>query len=395
MRDFTFYAPTRVVFGQESVSQTGELIRAAGGRRVLLHYGGGSAVKSGLLDRVCRCLDQAGLTWVTLGGVRPNPRLSLVREGIALGRKEQVDFVLAVGGGSVIDSAKAIAYGLAAEEDRDVWDFYARRAQATACLPLGAVVTIAAAGSECSASSVITNDQTGEKRGYSSDLARCRFAVMDPTLTCTLPPYQTACGCTDIMMHMMERYFHPGGTLALCSDGMTEALLRSMLFHTRRVMADPMDLGARGEIMWMGTLAHNDMLQCGNGSRGDWACHQLQHELGGRYDVTHGAGLAAIWPAWARYVCSSDPARFAAFARRVMGVEEGEDRAAALAGIDAFTAFLREIGMPVTLGELGLFLSEEDILALARGCSFQGTRTVGTIRPLDEADMAQVYRLAR
>ena len=394
MKDFVFYSPTKVVFGQNGVEQTGALTAAFGGKKVLVHFGSGSARKSGLLDRVCRSLEEQGIAYVTLGGVKPNPRLSLIREGIRLGRQEKVDFLLAVGGGSVIDSAKAIAYGLAMEGD--VWDLYSKKAQAKACLPLGAVVTIAAAGSETSSSSVITNDETGEKRGYSSDLCRCRFAVMDPTLTFTLPPYQTASGCTDIMMHMLERYFHPGGTLSMGSDGMTEALLRTMLICSKKVMEEPENYDARAEIMWIGTLAHNDLLQCGNGSRGDWACHQLEHELGGFYDVAHGAGLAAVWPTWARYVVDADPARFAAFARNVMGVTEAEEKAAALAGIDAFEAYLRDLGMPVTVTELlGRPLREEEITALAHGCSFRGMRTIGGLRPLGEADMVEIYRRAR
>ena len=394
MKDFVFYSPTQVVFGREGTGQVGALTAAFGGRKVLVHFGGGSAMRSGLLDRVCRSLEESGVAYVTFGGVKPNPRLSLVREGIRLGRQEGVDFLLAVGGGSVIDSAKAIAYGLAMEGD--VWDLYSKKAQARACLPLGAVLTIAAAGSETSNSSVITNDDTGEKRGYTSDLCRCRFAVMDPSLTFTLPPYQTASGCTDIMMHMLERYFHPGGTASMAADSMTEALLRTMLVCSRRVMEQPEDYDARSEVMWTGSLAHNDLLQCGNGMRGDWACHQLEHELGGMYDVAHGAGLAAVWPAWARYVVDTDPGRFASFARQVMGVAETEDKTAALAGIAAFEAHLRSLGMPVNLTELlGRRISEEEVQKLAHGCSFQGERTIGTLRPLDEADMAEIYRRAR
>lgn len=394
MQDFVFYSPTQVVFGREGVEQVGALTAAFGGRKVLVHFGGGSAKRSGLLDRVCRSLEEQGIAYVTLGGVKPNPRLSLIREGIRLGRQEGVDFLLAVGGGSVIDSAKAIAYGLAMEGD--VWDLYSRKAQAQACLPIGAVLTIAAAGSETSDSSVVTNDETGEKRGYSSNFCRCRFAVMDPSLTFTLPPYQTASGCTDIMMHMLERYFHPGGTISMAADGMTEALLRTMLVCSRRVMEQPEDYDARSEVMWIGSLAHNDLLHCGNGMRGDWACHQLEHELGGMYDVAHGAGLAAVWPAWARYVVDTDPGRFASFARLVMGVTETEDTTAALAGIAAFEAHLRSLGMPVNLTELlGRRISEEEVQKLAHGCSFQGTRTIGTLRLLDEEDMAEIYRRAR
>ena len=394
MREFQFCSPTKVVFGKGSEAQAGRLAKAAGARKVLVHFGGGSAKASGLLDRICRSLEENGLSYVTLGGVQPNPRLSKVYEGIDLGRREGVDFLLAVGGGSVIDSAKAIAYGLA--NDFDVWELYAKRREARACLPIGAVLTIAAAGSETSNSSVITKDEGMLKRGYSSELCRCRFAIMDPELTYTLPPYQTASGCVDILMHMMERYFHEDGFDVALPDRMGEAVMSVVLEMAPRLSRDPRDYEARSQVMWAGSLAHNDLLQCGNGSRGDWACHQLEHELGGRYDVAHGAGLAALWPSWARYVCGRHPRRLAAWGRRCMGVSpSGDDHADALAAIAAFEDFLRSIGMPTTLSELGLTLTDQEIRELAWSCSFQDSRTIGALEKLTRQDMEAINRMAR
>ena len=294
MQNCTYYAPTEVVFGKNTESQTGALIRKWGGSRVLIHYGGSSAKKSGLLDRITASLAEENIPFVLLGGVVPNPRLSKVREGIELGRREQIDFILAVGGGSVIDSAKAIGYGLSNEGD--VWDFYTKKRTPSACLPLGAVLTIAAAGSEMSDSSVITNEEGWLKRGCSSNFCRCRFAVMNPELTCTLPPYQTASGCTDILMHTMERYFTNDKRMDL-TDELAEGLLRSVVRNARILKEEPLNYEARASIMWAGSLSHNDLTHFGSG-RGDWACHQLEHELGGMFDVAHGAGLAAVWGSW-------------------------------------------------------------------------------------------------
>ena len=320
MADFTFYAPTQIVFGRGGENQIGALVKAQNGKKVLLHYGGGSARRSGLLDRIRASLTAAGIAYTELGGVVPNPRLSLVREGIDLCRREGVDFLLAVGGGSVIDSAKAIGYGVTNEGD--VWDFYDRRRQASACLPVGVVLTIAAAGSEMSSSSVITKEEGGIKRGYSSNLCRPRFAVMNPELTMTLPPYQTACGCTDILMHTLERYFtNNGGNMEL-TDGIAEALLRTVIKNAVILRDDPENYGARAEVMWAGSLSHNGLTGCGNGGD-DFSVHALEHELSGMYDVAHGAGLAAVWGSWARYVYRECLPRFEQFAVRVMGVPAG------------------------------------------------------------------------
>lgn len=395
MYDFQYYAPTRVVFGRGAETEAGALVRQFGGTKALLHYGGGSVKRSGLLDRVIASLDAAGVAHVELGGVVPNPRLSKVREGISLCRQESVDFLLAVGGGSVIDSCKAIAYGLANEGD--VWDFYIKKAAPKASFPVGCVLTIAAAGSEMSDSSVITNEEDWKKRGLNNDLCRLKFALMDPELTFTLPAYQTASGCADIIAHTMERYFS-GPETAEPTDSMAEGLLRAVMDAARRAVKQPDDYDARATIMWASSLSHNNLTGCGrggNGRVGDWACHQLEHELSGMFDVTHGAGLAAIWGAWSRYVMPFAPARFARFARNVMDVDVVDDEKAALAGIEAYERFLRDIGMPTNLRELGLELSDEQLDRLAWNCSFEDTRTIGSIRVLTRDDMREVYRLAR
>lgn len=392
MENFVYYTPTKVVFGKETEKQVGTLVKERGGKKVLVHYGSGSVVRSGLLDRVFDSLKETGIAYVSLGGVVPNPRLSLVREGIELCRKEGVDFLLAVGGGSVIDSAKAIGYGVA--NGGDVWDFYEKKRTAEACLPIGAVVTIAAAGSEMSDSSVITNEDGWLKRGYSSDFGRPKFAVMNPELTMTLPQYQTESGCTDIMMHTMERYFTNCGTMEL-TDGFCEHLLRTVMKNAKILMNEPDNYEARAEVMWAGSLSHNGLMECGS-NHGDWASHQLEHELGGMFDVAHGAGLAAVWGSWARYVLDADPARFARFAVKVMDVEPGEnDTQTALRGIEAMEDFYRSVGMPVCIRDLGVYPTDEQMREMAEKCSHFRKRTVGCMKKLDVEDMYQIYRNAR
>ncbi len=392
MYGFSYYTPTRVVFGRGSVDTVGELVKAQGAGRVLVHYGAGSAVKSGLLDRVERQLQAAGVPYVTLGGAVPNPRLGLVRQGIELCRREGVDFLLAVGGGSAIDSAKAIGYGVAGQGD--VWDYYEHARKPAACLPLGVVLTIAASGSEMSDSSVITKEEGGVKRGCNSDLCRPRFAVLDPELTMTLPAYQTACGCTDIMMHTMERYFVGGDTMDL-TDGIAEALLRTVMKNARILMTDPADYDARAEVMWAGSLSHNGLTGCGI-SASDFACHGLEHELGGMYDVAHGAGLAAVWGSWARYVYRDCLPRFVQFAVRVMGVpEQSTPEETALRGIEALEAFFHEIGMPTSLRELGVMPSDADLALLAHKCAAAAGGQKGSAKVLYEPDMLAIYRMAR
>lgn len=391
MVNFEYYTPTKVVFGKDSEKKAGELVKEYGAKKVLIHYGGSSARKSGLLDRICASLDEAGVSYVTLGGVVPNPRLSLVHEGMELCRKEGVDFLLAVGGGSVIDSAKAIGYGL--YNDCDPWLFYDRKAAAKGCLPVAAVLTIAAAGSEMSNSSVITNEDGWLKRGYSSDYSRCKFAIMNPELTYTLPPYQTACGCTDILMHTMERYFSHEPHTEL-TDGIAEALMRTVMHNAAILKKDPSNYDARAEIMWAGSLSHNGLTGCG--TTGDWATHQLEHELGGMFDVAHGAGLAAVWGSWARYVYEEDVDKFVQFAVHVIGIDRtlGSPKDVALIGIRSMEDFFRSIGMPTTITALGIQPTEEQIKELAQKCVFFGKRTIGGFKVLDGEDVEKIYRMA-
>jgi alcohol dehydrogenase YqhD (iron-dependent ADH family) len=315
MKDFNYYAPTEVVFGENSEEQIAALVKKYGGTKVLVHYGGKSAERSGLLDKICGLLDDSGIAFKKLGGVVPNPRLSLVHEGIKLCRKEGIDFILAVGGGSVIDSSKAIAYGVPYKGE--VWDFYLGKDKATEMLPVACVLTIPAAGSEMSEASVITNEDGDVKLGYSNNLSRPKFAIMNPKRTFTLPPYQTAAGVTDMMMHTMERYFTKDDDMDLTTD-IAEAMLRSMKDAIFAVLKNPEDYRYRAQIRWGGSLMHNGLTGCG--VTDDWATHQLEHELSGMFDVTHGAGLAAIWPSWARYVMHENLSRFVRFAANVMNV---------------------------------------------------------------------------
>ena len=392
MFNFNYYTPTRVIFGKETENQTGQLIKKAGGSRVLIHFGGQSAIRSGLIDRIKKSLDDAGIWHTELGGVVPNPRMEKVQEGITLGKDSRIDFILAVGGGSVIDSAKAIAYGLA-EPDLDVWELFAHTRTAKACLPVASVLTIAAAGSEMSNSCVITNEKTGEKRSYNDDLARPVFAVMNPELTMTLPDYQTQSGCVDIMMHTMELYFTNGGNMDL-TDGIAEALLCTVIQCAKILHADPADYEARAEVMWASSLSHNGLTGCGNDG-GDFSCHMLEHEMGGMFDVTHGAALAAIWPSWARYVCKDCLPRFVKYAINVMKVEPGStDEETALKGIEAMEDFYRQINMPTNMKELGIEPTEEQILEMTRSCAQAAGGKKGSAKILYPEDMAAIYRMA-
>ena len=387
--NFNYYTPTQIVFGKGAELQTGALVQAQNCKKVLLHYGSGSARRSGLLDRIEKSLTEEGIAYVQLGGVVPNPRLSLVYKGIELCRKESVDFILAVGGGSVIDSAKAIGYGVANEGD--VWELYDRKKQASGCLPIGAVLTIAAAGSEMSDSSVITKEEGGIKRGYSSDYCRLKFAVMNPELTMSLPPYQTASGCTDILMHTMERYFTAGSHMEL-TDSIAEGLMRTVMKNAEILRDEPGNYDARAEVMWASSLSHNGLTGCGIVDK-DFASHALQHEVGGMFDVAHGAGLAAIWGSWARYVYRDCLSRFVKFALDVMGVEAGNsDEETALKGIEAMEAFYHRIGMPVSLKELGISPSDEQLQELAKKCSIASGGKKGSAKVLREADMLAIYR---
>ena len=393
MFGFTYYTPTKVVFGRETEKEVGRLIREYGGSRVLVHYGGASALKSGLIDRVKQALDAEGLFHVELGGVVPNPHLGKVYEGIELAKENKIDFLLAVGGGSVIDSSKAIAYALA-EPEKDVWELFKKKRKAAGCFPVGSVLTISAAGSETSNSCVITNEKTGEKRSYNDNIARPRFAIMNPELTMTLPDYQTESGCTDIMMHTMERYFTQGGNMEL-TDEIAEGLLRTVMKYAEILHKDPKDYEARAEIMWAGSLAHNDLTGCGNDG-GDFASHMLEHELGGMFDVTHGAGLAAVWPSWARYVYKDCMPRFVRFAEKVMGVaNEGQgDDAIALEGIRRMEEFYHRIGMPVNMRELGINPTDDQIIAMADSAMDASGGKKGSAKVLHREDVINIYRMA-
>ncbi len=393
MFGFTYYTPTKVLFGKDAEKQVGKLVSEFGGTRVLIHYGGKSALKSGLIDRVKAALDEEGIFHVELGGVVPNPHLGKVREGIALAKENGIDFLLAVGGGSVIDSSKAIAYALA-EPDKDVWELFEAKRPAKGCFPVGSVLTIAAAGSEMSNSCVITNELTAEKRSYNDDIARPRFAVMNPDLTKTLPDYQTESGCADIMMHTMERYFTQGGNMEL-TDEIAEGLLRTVMKYAEILHKDPENYEARAEVMWASSLAHNNLTGCGNDG-GDFVTHMMEHELGGMFDVTHGAGLAALWPSWARYVYKECMPRFVRYAIKVMGVkDEGQgDEAIALEGIHQMEEFYHRIGMPINMRELGITPTDEQIIAMAESCERACGGKKGSAKVLYLKDMIEVYRMA-
>jgi alcohol dehydrogenase YqhD (iron-dependent ADH family) len=393
MFDFKYFTPTKVLFGKNTEDKVAELVQEFGGKKVLIHYGGGSVIRSGLMQRVTDKLDAAGIKYVKLGGAVPNPHLSLVYEGIELCKKEGVDFLLAVGGGSAIDSAKAIGYGLM--NDGDVWDFYDYKRQAKASMPLGVILTLAATGSEMSDSSVITKEEGLVKRGYSSDFGRPKFAILNPELTMTLPDYQTACGCTDIMMHTMERYFTNGGNMEL-TDSMAEALLRTVKENAKILVKDPKNYDARAEVMWAGSLSHNGLTGCGNDG-GDWMTHKLEHELGGLYDVAHGAGLAALWGSWARYVYKNCLPRFKRYAINVMGVpaNAGSDEEIALKGIEAMEDFYREIKMPTNLRELGVNATDDDLKLMAHKCAVGVNGGKGSARFLKEEDMLEIYKISR
>lgn len=392
MYNFEYYTPTFIEFGKKSEEKVAQLIKAQNGKKVLIHYGGHSAKKSGLIDKIEKLLTEENIPYVELGGVVPNPRLSLVYKGIELAKKENVDFILAVGGGSVIDSAKAIGYGIANEGD--VWDFYAQKRVTDKCAPIGVVLTIAAAGSEMSNSSVITNDETGLKRSYHTEISRPRFAIMNPEFTMTLPEYQTACGCTDIMMHTMERYFTAGETMEL-TDKIAESVMQIVLKNAPILLEQPDNYESRAEVMWAGSLSHNGLTGCGIKSK-DFATHMLEHELGGVYDVAHGAGLAAVWGSWARYVYKECLGRFKKFAINVMNVEGvGSDEEIALKGIEAMEKFYHSIGMPTSIKELGLDLTDADIEKLADQCCDACGGHKGSAKVLYREDIVKIYKMAR
>ena len=389
MENFTFYSPTYFVFGKEEENNAGKYVKRFGGTKVLLHYGGGSVVRSGLLDRVKASLSAEHIPYVELGGVKPNPRSGLVYEGIELCRKEKVDFVLAIGGGSTIDSSKAIAAGTV--YSGDFWDFYQGKLVEEA-LPIGIILTISAAGSEGSADSVITNENGMYKRGATGEALRPTVSILNPALTQTLPPFQTACGITDIMAHLFERYFTNTQEVEV-TDRMIEGLLLTMIHEGPRVIEDPNNYEARANIMWAGMMGHNN--SCGVGRIQDWASHDIEHELSALYDCAHGAGLAVVFPAWMTYVYKHDVMRFAKLAVRVWGcqMDFANPERTALEGISALRRFWKSLGMPSNFAELGA--KEEDIPQMAHtACYGDGrTGTLGNFVKLHEEDVANIYRL--
>ncbi len=390
MKDFVHCVPTRFVFGRGAENRAGEQIADFGGTKALIVYGGGSAVRSGLIDRVKAALDGAGVAHVCLGGVKPNPRDTLVYEGIELARREGVDFILAVGGGSVIDTGKAVAHGMC--YDGDFWDLWCGKAKSKGALPVGVVLTMAAAGSESSNSCVITQESTKTKRGLRSELNRPRFAIMNPELTMTLPPYQIACGATDILAHIMERYFTCEKEVDL-TDRLCEGAMVAVIRAARIAVKHPEDYDAQAQLMWGSTIAHNDTV--GVGRVQDFGSHQIEHELSALYDVAHGAGLAVVFPAWMRYHMDRDIMRFAQFAVRVYGCEMNFEHPeqTALRGIEAHEAFLREIGMPLTLREIGA--CAEDIPALAAHTKVTNPDgTTGGVFHMTRQDIENILRLA-
>lgn len=392
MNSFEFYSPTKVIFGKSVENRVGEEVKARGATKLLVHFGGGSVKKTGLLDRVENSLKGAGVDYILLGGVQPNPRLSLVHEGIDLCRKEKVDMILAVGGGSTIDSAKAIAMGV--PYDGDVWDFYDGKAKPVTALPTCNILTIAAAGSETSANTVVTNEDGWMKRGFGNELLRPAFTLMNPELLYTLPAYQTACGVVDIIMHTFERFFSPGG-LNEVTDRIAEVILRTVMQYGAVCVKEPENFEARSEVMWAGSLSHNQLT--GLGRVTDWATHQLEHELGGMFDVAHGAGLAAMWGSWARYVYKQDVMRFARYGVNVLGLnlnyENPEETA--LAAIKATEAYFKSIDMPINIPELmGRTLTEDEMKELSVKCTTFGQRKIGGFVKLGETEILEIYRAA-
>ena len=391
MQNFTYYAPTKVLFGRGVEEQVGAALGEFSPKKVLIHYGGGSAKRSGLLGRITASLDSAGIAWVELGGVEPNPKVQFVRQTIDLCKKEGVDFILAVGGGSVIDSAKSTAVSIGT--GADPWDIITKKVEPTAALPIGVVLTIAAAGSEMSSSHVISDLTIGMKRGLSSDLIRPKIAFLNPELTYTVSPYQTACGIVDIMMHTLERYFGSKKDNPL-TDRIAEGLLQTVIEKGPIALAHPDDFDARGALMWASSLSHNDLTGCGGAHQG-MPVHQLEHGVSGLFDnVSHGAGLAILFPAWASYMCQYDVMRFCQAAVRIWNVpmDYEHPELTAWQGIETMKAFFKGIGMPVTLSEVGI--TEASFDALAENITFGYTRQVPSFVPIGKAEILDILLLA-
>lgn len=389
MHAFTYYAPTEVVFGPSTEEKAGQYVTKYGGSRVFVVYGGGSVVRSGLLDRVTRSLEGAGLAVEAFGGAKPNPTLAHAREGVKQALDFGADFILAVGGGSAIDTAKAVAHGVANPE-RDIWDFWSREAVLERSTPVGAILTISAAGSEMSNSAVLTNEELPRKRGLSTDFNRPKFAILNPELTYTLPRYQIACGIVDIMMHTLDRYFQPVDNAI--TDALAEGLLRTVIAQGRRALEDSHNYEAMSELMWAGSLSHNGLT--GLGGPGDWAVHQLGHELSARFDVAHGASLAAVWGSWAGYVSAQHPERFARYARNVWGVTAEDDAQAARQGIQATVDYFASLDMPTSFADCIGVQTPETCADMAYRCAYEGSRTIGSLRVLNQEDIRNIYEAA-
>ena len=393
MYNFTQYSPTEIVFGRDTQKEAGKLVKKWGGNRVLLVYGGGSVVRSGLLDTIKKELEGQQVSYTELAGVKPNPRLSLAREGVKKAIAFQADMILAVGGGSVIDTAKAVAHG-AANPDKDIWDvFWMQKEPVTKSLPVGVVLTIAAAGSETSDSAVLTNEETGRKQGISTDFNRPKFAIMNPELAATLPKYQVACGLVDIMMHTLERYFTPISQGNQMTDEIAEGLLRTVIANGPKAYENPADYDAMSEIMWCGSLSLNGIT--GLGRPKDFLNHKLGHELGARFDEAHGATLSAVWGSWARYVYKLDVERFARYGEKVWGIREEEKEAAALQAIARTEEFFRSLGMPVCLGQMKIGVQPDSVLReLADSATKGDTVRLGSFKKMNAQDMYEIYKAA-
>lgn len=389
MENFRFYAPTEIVFGKDVENQIGSTAKKYGSKALLV-YGKGSVVKSGLLERVEKSLSDEGIAYLEFGGAKPNPTLAHAEEGVREAKAFGADMIIGIGGGSAIDTAKAIAHGTANPE-YELWDLWTRKVPLDKSLPVGAVLTIAAAGSEMSDSAVLTNEAIGKKAGINTDFNRCGFAIINPELGATLPKNQIAAGITDIMMHTMERYFIPDIKCDM-TDEIAEGLLRTVIKNGRTVVEDPGNFDAMCEVFWASSLSHNNLTECGRGK--DFSVHKLGHALSAKYDVTHGDSLSAVWGAWAKELYKGAASRFARYARKVWEVTEADEEKAAAEGIERTVDFFKSIGMPVSLKELGVNPSDEDISALALDATMQGTVKLSRIRPLDASDVEKIYRSA-
>ena len=391
MQNFDFYTPTRMIFGKDTQKQVGKIVKEYGFKKVLVHFGGASAKKSGLLDQVTDALEAEGIAYVTLGGVQANPTLAMAKEGIELCKKEGVDMILAVGGGSVIDSSKCIADGVG-NPDTDVWNFFIGQGAPKKALPVGVILTLSASGSEMSASCVITNEEQGLKRGFNSVTHRPLFSICNPELTYTVSKFQTGCGTVDIMMHTLERYFSLGGDTPL-TDRIAEGLLKTVIEAGKVADKEPDNYEARASLMWAGSLSHNGLT--GLGRDFFMQVHQLEHELSGMYPrIAHGAGLSALRPSWARYVCAGDVNRFARYAVNVWNIDMDFENPmnTALAGIQATEDFFKSLGMPTSLKELDV--EPEKIEEMAVKCTNYGKRTLPGIKVLGKEEMMEIYRMA-